>query len=354
MIGNTTIILTADHGNQDNPPTLSNGQPDRYQVPFFVWGPGVPAGEDLYALNNNTRKVATSYPMTTYGGLQPIRNAEVNNLALDLLGLGAIPGSMFNSTQDLVVTVPGVTLGMTGSPLAEAAGVATVTATLSAAHSQAVTVNLAFSGTATLAADYTRSDTGIVIPAGSTSGSITLTAVQDSLYEVTPETIVVDVASVVNGMESGTQQVTATIAEDDTGFTSWIAGFTWSDFTNPDKTPAGDPDGDGLLNGVEYVLGSSPAAANQGGPSGSTLGSDFIFTFQRAIASKTADTAVTIEVGTTLAAWPDVYVAGPDTDSSTPGVTVTPGPTGYELITLTIDRAPDATKLARMRVTVTP
>src|SRR5207253_3602918 len=62
--------------------------------------------------------------------------------------------------------------------------------------------------------DYTRSGTSIVIPAGSSSGSITLTAVQDALDE-TDETIVVDISSVTNGTESGTQQVTAIIADDD-------------------------------------------------------------------------------------------------------------------------------------------
>ena len=102
MNGNTYIILTADHGNQDNPPTGA----DRYSVPFYVWGPGVTAGADLYALNTLNRQVASIYPMTTYSGMQPIRNAEASNLALDLLGWGPIPGSMFNFTQDLVVPEP--------------------------------------------------------------------------------------------------------------------------------------------------------------------------------------------------------------------------------------------------------
>jgi hypothetical protein len=102
MIGNTAIILTADHGNQDNPPTGA----DRYSVPFYVWGPGVAAGADLYALNASTRRVASSYPMTTYSGMQPVRNAEANNLALHLLGLGPIPGSSFNYAQDLKLTLP--------------------------------------------------------------------------------------------------------------------------------------------------------------------------------------------------------------------------------------------------------
>src|SRR5205807_8535603 len=76
---------------------------------------------------------------------------------------------------------PTVTLSLSGSPMAEAGGVATVTATLGWPSAQTVTVNLAFSGTATLTNDYTASGTSIVIPPGSTSGSITLTAVQDAI-----------------------------------------------------------------------------------------------------------------------------------------------------------------------------
>src|SRR5213079_3189854 len=61
---------------------------------------------------------------------------------------------------------PTITLSLSGSPMAEAGGVATVTATLSAPSGQTVTVDLAFSGTATLGSDYTSSGTSIVIPAG--------------------------------------------------------------------------------------------------------------------------------------------------------------------------------------------
>jgi parallel beta-helix repeat protein len=98
--------------------------------------------------------------------------------------------------------------------MAEAGGVATVTARLSAVSGQSVTVNLLWSGTATPTGDFTRTGTGITIAAGSLSATITLTAVQDLLDEPN-ETIVVDIGSVVNGTETGTQQVTAVITDDD-------------------------------------------------------------------------------------------------------------------------------------------
>src|SRR5439155_422603 len=101
-----------------------------------------------------------------------------------------------------------VTEGNSGNTMARFA------ATLSIASGKTVTVDLGFSGTATLTSDYTRSGTSIVIAPGSTTGTITLTAVQDSLDE-NNETIIVDIASVTNGTESGTQQVTAIITDDD-------------------------------------------------------------------------------------------------------------------------------------------
>lgn len=122
---------------------------------------------------------------------------------------------------------PAVTLAVADSPLDEDGGIATVTATLGAASSNEVTVDLAFSGTATLDTDYTRSGTSITIPAGLLSGSVSLTGVDDSADEA-DETVVVDIAAVTNGTESGTQQVTATVADDDAAPPSGGGGGSWS------------------------------------------------------------------------------------------------------------------------------
>lgn len=109
---------------------------------------------------------------------------------------------------------PTVTVALSGSPMAEDGGVATITATLSSVSSRDVSIDLAFSGNASATSDYTSTGTSILIAAGQTSGSLTLTAVQDTLVEGN-ETLLIDTSSVTNAVESGTQQETATITDDD-------------------------------------------------------------------------------------------------------------------------------------------
>lgn len=139
-----------------------------------------------------------------------------------IVDIDSVTNGTESGTQQVTANItdddaaPNVSLSLTNSPLAENGGAATVTATLDAASEQDVTVNLAFSGTAINVSDYTRSATSITISAGDTTGSITITGVDDSLDEAN-ETVIVDIDSITNGTESGTQQVTATITDDDNG-----------------------------------------------------------------------------------------------------------------------------------------
>jgi acetyl esterase/lipase len=133
-----------------------------------------------------------------------------------------------SGTQQVTVTIIDdddvtVTLGVDKTSLAEdgSQNPATVTATLSGPSTQQVTVDLGFTGTATLTSDYTRSGTQIVIPAGSTNGSVTISAVDDNVDEPN-ETVIVDITGVTNGAESGTQQVTVTIIDDDVTLTELV------------------------------------------------------------------------------------------------------------------------------------
>jgi len=101
----TAIIVTSDHGG------LGVGHSDarrfaNYRIVFMVAGPGVAAGADLYALNPDDRRDPGTR-RTTYGqSVQPVRNGEVANLALDLLDLDPVVGSEHNSGLSLDVSLP--------------------------------------------------------------------------------------------------------------------------------------------------------------------------------------------------------------------------------------------------------
>ncbi|MBW2229464.1 MAG: M20/M25/M40 family metallo-hydrolase [Deltaproteobacteria bacterium] len=100
--GTTVIILTSDHGGSGTG-HLDPNDPEHYRVPFFVWGPGVDAGADLYALNPTSRTDPGATRPDYDASAQPIRNGDGANLALDLLGLAPVVGSTINASQDLMV-----------------------------------------------------------------------------------------------------------------------------------------------------------------------------------------------------------------------------------------------------------
>ncbi|HEX2937061.1 MAG TPA: Ig-like domain-containing protein, partial [Bacteroidales bacterium] len=124
----------------------------------------------------------------------------------DATGVGTITN---NDSQ------PTVTLSIGDISIVENAGSTLVTATLSNVSYQNVTVNLSFTGAATGGGtDYSVSDVKIDVPAGSLTGTITITAVQDVIVEG-GESITIDISTVNNGSEDGVQQVTTTIDDDD-------------------------------------------------------------------------------------------------------------------------------------------
>jgi len=131
-----------------------------------------------------------------------------------------------------VQTTPSVNLSLVpGASFAES-GSTMVVATLSSTSAQNVTVDLSFAGSAVRNTDYSASATSIVILAGQLTGSITLTGLNDNLSEAS-ESIVVDVTNMTNGLENGTQQVTAALVDEDRYVTSastlTISGTTGDD-----------------------------------------------------------------------------------------------------------------------------
>lgn len=98
----TAIVLTSDHGGAGDGHQRA-GRLANYRVPFMVVGPGVARGADLYDLNPDYRDPRRGRPSYD-ADRQPVRNGALANLALDLLGLGPVPGSEHAVGQDLDVS----------------------------------------------------------------------------------------------------------------------------------------------------------------------------------------------------------------------------------------------------------
>ena len=94
----TLVLLTADHGGR-GAAHYTASDPQNYRIPFMAWGPGVAAGRNLYGLNCSIEGPGGS--RTSYRGKQPIRNADLANVATDALDLPRVPGSEFDSRRTL-------------------------------------------------------------------------------------------------------------------------------------------------------------------------------------------------------------------------------------------------------------
>ena len=104
--GHARLVVAVDHGGENTDHSTPTN-PRNYTIPLYVWGTGVSAGADLYALNPASRLDPESGRPTYGDAPQPIRNGEAGNLCLAFLGLPAIPGSTIGALQDLAVAPPG-------------------------------------------------------------------------------------------------------------------------------------------------------------------------------------------------------------------------------------------------------
>jgi hypothetical protein len=92
------LVLTADHGGEgyDHQDSLDR---DNYTIPFYVMGPGIPRGVDLYSVVSDVRYDPGAAQPKYTDPHPPIRNGDAGNLALELLGLPYIPGSLMRGVK---------------------------------------------------------------------------------------------------------------------------------------------------------------------------------------------------------------------------------------------------------------
>lgn len=181
-------------------------------------------------------------------------------------GFGEVEFKSFTLTVNKSNT-PDVDLSFQGgtNSASETGGSTTVVATLSAAAASNVTVNLGFGGTAGNT-DFSASTSSIVINAGDLTGTATLNFADDALDE-SNETIIVDITSATNANEGTTNQITATITDDDIEATAAVRVFLEGAFNGTDlnttlnaSIPTNQPYNNNGHSGTENA-GSPPATA---------------------------------------------------------------------------------------------
>ena len=92
-------------------------------------------------------------------------------------------------TDDIL---PALSLTSSSNELSENQGMITITASLNSELEQEIAIPISFSGTATLNEDYVTTETSLIIPSGNSSGSLSISSMQDEDIEDI-ETIIITV-----------------------------------------------------------------------------------------------------------------------------------------------------------------
>jgi large repetitive protein len=162
------------------------------------------------------------------GGVIATQTAISTNSVTVTVPAGTAPGAvnvrveneLFNATLTNAYTynappLPTASIGVTPNSVSEDGATNLVyTVTLSAAQTTDTTVNITTGGTATAGTDYTGSVSTLVIPIGSTTGSITINPSVDGTVE-TDETVALTVAAGTGYTVGAPSVATGTILNDD-------------------------------------------------------------------------------------------------------------------------------------------
>ena len=176
---------------------------------YIYWGPddrGTDKGAWSNEIEMGTQAGVFSAPID---GLRSCERYYYRCYATNAYG-----DSWAGQTTNLLTGVPPVSLSLSGSPFSEDGGIATVTAKLGNPSASNATVHLSFSGDAVYGVDYSASATTIVINAGTSSGSVTLTGLNDPDVE-NPESVLVNIHSTIHASVITDSNVTASVISND-------------------------------------------------------------------------------------------------------------------------------------------
>jgi fibronectin-binding autotransporter adhesin len=319
--------------------TVANGISGTGQVRI-----GIPAAANL---GNTSTQVVTYTGQATYEGA-----TTVNNGSLLLDGGASIAGTT-------VTVAAGATLGGSG----------TVTAAVAAAGiiSPGTGVGTLTLGATTLSGTYVcdvsgaQSDQIIAGTLDLTGATLQINGTPTAnSYTIATYTGTL-VGSFSGTLPQGYALNTSTAGEirlvkSGTDFSNWMAGF-YPGETDPAIIGLNaDPDGDGVPNGVEFVLKNGhPAQANGTTmPSVSRVGDTLFFSFERDDRAKGPNSGIvlTAEAGATLQSWPKSYAIPAATQAP---VTITQdGDSGPDTVTVAIPLEGATSQFARLKVAPAP
>jgi len=238
-----TLIVTAQ---------LSSVSGNTITVPFTLTGTATGGGTDYSITASPITIAAGNLTGTATITIAPDALDEPNETVI--LNMGnptfATQGAITVHTATITDDDPAPTVSFTAATQSSAteSGSMTITAQLSAASSQIVTVPFAVTGTATGGGtDYTITTSPITISAGSTTASISIAIVNDILTDPN-ETIIVTMGSPTNATLGATTVHTATITDNDSPGISinQVSGLVTSE--------------SGVQAGFTVVLNTAPTA----------------------------------------------------------------------------------------------
>ena len=111
-------------------------------------------------------------------------------MKIRLLFLSAFLFTLYNCDTDDIL--PALTLTSSSNEISEDQGLTTITASLNSEVEQETILPISFSGTATFNEDYVSSEVSLIIPSGDSSGSLTISSIQDEDIEDI-ETIIISI-----------------------------------------------------------------------------------------------------------------------------------------------------------------
>ncbi len=178
--------------------------------------------------------------LTTRFGIVGMDNTTVGanktiTMTVDLTGSGFHPTTAYRlgtrssatvTINDNDMALPTITIAATDSTAAEpGADTGTLTVTRTGPTTAAMTVNFSVAGTATSGTDYTSIGTSAIIPAGSATKIITVTAIDDNITEAA-ETVIATLLANAAYTLGATNTATVTIVDDEGGGGSSGGGST--------------------------------------------------------------------------------------------------------------------------------